>query len=50
MVDIDGQGFTVTPALSEYVHRRLQFVLTHRNERIQRVRARLGDANGRPRR
>ena len=46
MIDIYGQGFTVTPALNEYVLRRLEFVLTRRNERIQRVTVRLGDANG----
>jgi putative sigma-54 modulation protein len=46
MVDIQGQGFTVTPALNEYVWRRLEFVLTRRNQRIARVTVRLGDANG----
>jgi ribosome-associated translation inhibitor RaiA len=46
MVDIHGQGFTVTAALSEYVRRRLVFVLNRRNERIQRVTVRLRDANG----
>jgi len=46
MVHIHGQGFTVTPALSEYVRRRLEFVLTRRNERIQRVTVRVGDENG----
>jgi ribosome hibernation promoting factor len=46
MVDIYGRGFTVTPALGDYVRRRLDFVLTRCNERIQRVTVRLGDANG----
>lgn len=46
MIDIHGQGFTVTPALSEYVRRRLGFLLTRRAERVLRVTVRVGDKNG----
>jgi ribosomal subunit interface protein len=46
IVDIHGQGFTVTPALAEHVRRRLGFVLTRHSDRIQRVAVRVGDENG----
>lgn len=46
IVDIHGQGFTVTPALAEHVRRRLGFVLTRHGDRIQRVEVRIGDENG----
>jgi len=46
IVDIHGQGFTVTPALAEHVRRRLGFVLTRHRDRIQRVAVRVGDENG----
>lgn len=46
MIEIYGQGFTVTPPLSEYVRRRLGLVLARRTERIQRVTVRVGDENG----
>jgi ribosomal subunit interface protein len=46
IVDIHGQGFTVTPALSEHVRRRLGFVLARHSDRIQRVAVRVGDENG----
>lgn len=46
IVDVHGQGFTVTPALAEYVRRRLGFVLTRHSDRIQRVAVRVGDENG----
>lgn len=46
MVEIHGQGFTVTQALAEHVRRRLGFVLTRHNDRIQRVAVRVGDENG----
>lgn len=46
IVDIHGQGFTVTPALAEHMRRRLGFVLTRHSGRIQRVAIRVGDENG----
>lgn len=46
IVDIHGQGFTVTPALAEHTRRRLGFVLTRHSDRIQRVAIRVGDENG----
>lgn len=46
IVDIHGQGFTVTQALAEHVRRRLAFVLTRHSDRIQRVAVRVGDENG----
>lgn len=46
IVDIHGQGFTVTPALAEHLRRRLGFVLTRHSDRIQRVAIRVGDENG----
>jgi len=46
VVDIHGQGFTVTPALAEHVRRRLGFVLARHGKRIQRVAVRVGDENG----
>jgi putative sigma-54 modulation protein len=46
IVDIHGQGFTVTPALAEHVRRRLGFVLTRHTDRIQRVAVRVGDEIG----
>ncbi|MCW5666388.1 MAG: HPF/RaiA family ribosome-associated protein [Piscinibacter sp.] len=46
IVDIHGQGFTVTPALAEHLRRRLGFVLTRHGNRIQRVAIRVGDENG----
>jgi ribosomal subunit interface protein len=46
IVDIHGQGFTVTVALAEHVRRRLAFVLTRHSDRIQRVAVRVGDENG----
>lgn len=46
IVDIHGQGFTVTPALAEHMRRRLGFVLTRHSHRIQRVAIRVGDENG----
>jgi len=46
IVDIHGQGFTVTPALAEHVRRRLGFVLARHSDRIRRVAVRVGDENG----
>lgn len=46
IVDIHGQGFTVTPALAEHMRRRLGFVLARHSDRIQRVAVRVGDENG----
>ena len=45
-VDIQSQDFPLTSALSEHAKRRLQFVLTRRSDRIQRVVVRVGDKNG----
>jgi len=46
IVDIHGQGFTVTPALAEHMRRRLGFVLARHSDRVQRVAIRVGDENG----
>lgn len=46
IVDMHGQGFPVTPALGEYMRRRLAFALTRHRDRIQRVSIRVGDENG----
>lgn len=46
IVDIHGQGLTVTPALAAHLRRRLGFVLTRHSDRIQRVAVRVGDVNG----
>lgn len=45
-VDIQSQDFPLTSGLSDHAKRRLQFVLTRRSDRIQRVVVRLGDKNG----
>ena len=45
-VDIQSQDFPLTSALSDHAKRRLQFVLTRRSDRIQRVVVLLGDKNG----
>lgn len=45
-VDIQSQDFPLTNALSDHAKHRLQFVLTRRSDRIQRVVVRLGDKNG----
>ena len=45
-IDIQSLGFPITGALADYARRRLQFVLTRRSDRIQRVVVRLGDENG----
>ncbi len=44
--DIQSQDFPLTSALSDHAKRRLQFVLTRRSDRIQRVVVRVGDMNG----
>lgn len=46
IVDIRGQGFTVTPAMAEHMRRRLGFVLTRHGDRIQRIAICVGDENG----
>ena len=45
-IDIQSLGFPITGALADHAKRRLQFVLTRRSDRIQRVVVRLGDENG----
>ena len=45
-IDIQSLGFPITGALADHATRRLQFVLTRRSDRIQRVVVRLGDENG----
>ena len=45
-IDIQSLGFPITGALADHARRRLQFVLTRRSDRIQRVVVRLGDENG----
>ncbi len=45
-VDIQSQDFPLTSALSDHAKRRLQFVLTRRSDRIQRIVVRVGDKNG----
>ena len=45
-IDIQSLGFPITGALTNHARRRLQFVLTRRSDRIQRVVVRLGDENG----
>ena len=45
-IDIQSLGFPITAALADHARRRLQFVLTRRSDRIQRVVVRLGDKNG----
>ena len=44
--DIQSHDFPLTGALADYATRRLQFVLTRRSDRIQRIVVRLGDKNG----
>jgi putative sigma-54 modulation protein len=46
IIELHGQGFTVTPALAGHVRRRLAFVLTRHSNRIQRCAVRVGDENG----
>jgi len=46
IVNIQGHGFSVTPALAEYVRRRLASALARHTEHLQRVVVRLGDENG----
>ena len=45
-IDIQSLGFPITGALADHARRRLQFVLTRRSDRIQRVVVRVGDENG----
>jgi ribosome-associated translation inhibitor RaiA len=45
-VDIQGQDFLLTSALTDHARRRLQFGLTRHSDRIQRIVVRLGDKNG----
>lgn len=45
-VAIQGQGFTLTTRLSEYVGKRLAYCLAHGDAAIARVAVRLSDSNG----
>lgn len=46
MVNIQGHGFSITPALEEHVRRRLGTALARHVPHLQRVVVRLGDENG----
>lgn len=46
IIDIQAQGFTVTPALADHVRRRLAFALGRHSDRMQRVSVRVRDENG----
>ncbi|MDP3811706.1 HPF/RaiA family ribosome-associated protein [Hydrogenophaga sp. 2FB] len=46
VVDIHGQGFTVTQALGGHVRSQLGFVLSHYGDRIRPVSVRIGDEKG----
>jgi putative sigma-54 modulation protein len=46
IVTIQGRGFSITPALAEYVRRRLESALARHTHHLQRVFVRLGDENG----
>lgn len=45
-IDIQARDFPLTPALREYIERRLGFALSTRIAHIQRVVVRLQDVNG----
>lgn len=45
-IDIQARNFTLTDALHSYIERRLGFVLSSRDEHIQRVLVRVSDING----
>ncbi len=45
-IDIQARNFELTLAIREYVHRRIGFALSSRDEHIQQVRVRLSDING----
>ncbi|MEW6678068.1 MAG: HPF/RaiA family ribosome-associated protein [Pseudomonadota bacterium] len=45
-MDIQCQGFTLTPGLGEYVKNRLAYAISHAGPAIRRVAVRLGDING----
>lgn len=45
-VDIQGQGFALTSALTDHVRRRIGFALTRHSDCIQCVSVRVGDENG----
>lgn len=47
IVDIHGQGFTLTPALADRARLRLHDVLIRRGDVIQRIVVRLGGTDGR---
>lgn len=44
--DIHTHGFTLTPALREYVEKRLAYALAHGGTSIRRLTVRLSDING----
>ena len=45
-IDIHARDFPLTDALRDHIKRRLGFVLSARDEHIQRVKVRLSDING----
>ncbi len=45
-IEIQARNFPLTAALYSYIERRLGFVLSSRDEHIQRVLVRLSDING----
>lgn len=45
-MDIQCQGFSLTPGLGQYVRNRLAFAFSHADPVISRVAVRLGDVNG----
>ncbi len=45
-IDIQARNFPMTDALYRYIERRLGFVLSARDEHIQRILVRLSDING----
>jgi len=45
-IDIQSQGFSLTPALSEYAGNRISYALSFASDRITRLIVRLSDING----
>ncbi len=46
LINIHGQGFSVTRAIREYVDKRIRFALARIGHRLRRVDVRLSDLNG----
>jgi len=45
-VEINTQGFSLTPGLREYIEKRLAYALSHGDDSITRLAVRLSDING----